>query len=612
MKNSIKQMLRTPVQSVLFIALIMIVTVMLVAGGNLWVTSDRLSKSYEDDFITIGTVTQKPDSIAYKEVWDAEKQDYRIYKIPQYSRYTTVQDLDFPEAAYILKPEKRGYWGSYVPEYVHMTETGTYKEDNFVLAVEFSPKEDTVPSHSVKIEIKKVLGTDKTMENTVVWFCDHTNRYPEELRADKTYVALITQIAYPHGPEWEGRENSHSTMEYGPVSIETTLYTSEGQRVEDPFGTQEIYELTEGFYDTPVGQRFLAIADMASVYYDTQPVVGTKSTELLMPFYEGSAWVCEGRYPTQEEYEQGSEVCLAPRIFAENNGLSVGEQVTLRLYYTNTGEDAAVNFGFYGGGYSFNLLGLDGKLLEPFEKKEYTIVGIYDYAPSVSGIARDELIIPLNSVEQKFENLVSIGAMSDENTSFQIENGTIANYLEISAKQGADNLIFTFYDRGYSALMEGIQNLSNMSVALLVMGLIAAVILTLQIAHIYITKQKRRLSIERLMGMTGKQCRTITLTGILILLLLGTVPGVAVGTVISNHVNVEDMGQEDFSRKYSNLGLAVETEIDISGQQQSGLAVSSIMGSLVIVLGMGISSVKLWNILSEEPLYLLEDSMAGK
>ena len=612
MKNSMKQMLRTPVQSVLIIALIMIVTVMLVAGGNLWVTSDRLSKAYEDDFITIGTVTQKPDTIVYKEVWDAEKKDYRIYKIPQYNRYTTVKDLDFSEAAYILKPEKRGYWGSYVPEYVHMTETGAYKEDNFVLAVEFSPKEDTVPNHSVKIEIKKVLGTDKTMENTVVWFCDHTNRYPEELKADKSYVALITQIAYPHGPEWEGRENSHSTMEYGPVSIETTLYTPEGQRVEDPFGTQEIYELTEGFYDTSAGQRFLAIADMASVYYDTQPVVGTNSTDLLMPFYEGSAWVCEGRYPTQEEYEQGSAVCLAPRIFAENNGLSVGDQVTVRLYYANTGENAAVNFGFYGGGYSFNLLGLDGKLLEPFEEKEYTIVGIYDYAPSVSGIARDELIIPLNSVEQKFENLVSFGAMSYENTSFQIENGTITDYLEISAKQGADNLIFTFYDRGYSALIEGIQNLKNMSVALLVMGLIAAVILTLQITHIYITKQKRRLSIERLMGMTGKQCTTIILTGLLILLLLGTVPGVVAGMAISNHVNVEDMGQEDFSRKYSNLGLAVETEIDISGQQQSDLAISCIMGSLVIVLGMGISGVKLRNILSKEPLYLLEDSMAGK
>ncbi len=41
--------------------------------------------------------------------------------------------------------------------------------------------------------------------------------------------------------------------------------------------------------------------------------------------------------------------------------------------------------------------------------------------------------------------------------------------LEASAKHGVDNLVYTFYDRGYSALNEGIQNLKNMSAALLVM-----------------------------------------------------------------------------------------------------------------------------------------------
>lgn len=611
MKNYIKQILRTPMQSVLITILIMIVTVMLVTGGNLWATSYKLSKSYENDFITIGTVTQKPDTVADVEIWDAEKQDYRIYKTSKYNSYTTVDDLDFPEAAYILKPEKRGYWGSYVPEYVHATDTWQNMRD-YVLAVEFSPKEDVVPDHSVKIEITKVLGTDKTMEGTVVWFCDHTNRYPKELKADKTYVALITETAYTHGKEWEDSGNTHNTAEYAPWLITTTLYTADGQRIEDSLDVQGIYELTEGFYNTLEGQRFLAIADMAVVYYDTQPVVGTNSTNLLMPFYEGSAWVYEGRYPTEEEYVQGSAVCLAPGTFAENNGLSVGDQIITRLYYTNTGEDVAVNFGLDGNdGYSFQLLGSDGKLLEPFEEKEYTIVGLYDYSPSVSGIARDELIVPLNSVEHQYENLVSFGAMSDENTSFQIENGTIAEYLESIEKHGMDNLIFTFYDRGYSALVEGIRNLRNMSAALLIMGLIAAVILTLQIAHIYVTKQKRRLSIERLMGMTGKQCRNITLTGVLILLLIGTVPGVAAGMAVSNHVDVEDMGQEDFSRKYSNLGLAAEIEVD-SSDQRSDTAVSCIMGGLVIVLGMGISGVKLQKILREEPLYLLEDGMLGK
>lgn len=167
-------------------------------------------------------------------------------------------------------------------------------------------------------------------------------------------------------------------------------------------------------------------------------------------------------------------------------------------------------------------MGLDGKLLAPFEEKEYTIVGIYDYTQLTEGIGRDELIVPLNSVQNKMESIVDYGPMADDNTSFQLSNGSIPEFLEISAKHGVDNLIFTFYDRGYSALKEGIQNLKNMSAALFAMGMTAALILTFQISHIYITKQKRRLSIERLLGVTVKKCRAISLAGILILLLLGT------------------------------------------------------------------------------------------
>lgn len=182
--------------------------------------------------------------------------------------------------------------------------------------------------------------------------------------------------------------------------------------------------------------------------------------------------------------------------------------------------------------------------------------------------------------------------------------------LEASAKHGVDNLVYTFYGRGYSALKEGIQNLKNMSAALLVMRAAAAVILTLQISHIYITRQKRRLSIERLLGVTGKKCRDICLTGILILLLMRTVPGVAAGMAVSERVDIGDMGQEDFNRKYSNLGLMAKVEIDLSGQNQGNLAVSCMMGRLV--LGVGISGVKARNILKREPLYLVEDERAGK
>ena len=606
MRNYVKQMCRRPLQLLLMIVLVMIVTVMLVVGGNLWLTSDRISKAYEDDFITIGTVTQKPDTVVEVEEWDAERGDYLIRKSRRYNRYATEEDLAFPEIKYLVEPEKRVYWGSYAPDYLHANDFWIYPEDDFVIVAEFSPMEDCVPNESVLIKITKILGDAKMLEGAVVWFCDHYNRYPEELKADKTYVAKISWVKQTHGNRWEESGHLDATLEYGPEKVSPVLYTPEGKRIDDTLEMQAIYEVTEGFYETDAGKRLQAISNMGAVYNDTQPVVGTNSTDLLLPFYEGSAWVYEGRYPTAEEYAQGSPVCLAPREFAENNGLSVGDQVMTHLYYTCTADHVDVNYMIAGGGgFGFSFLGLDGKLLSPFEEKAYTIVGIYDYTPSVKGIGREELIVPLNSVHNKTENYVQFGAMADGNTSFQIENGTIADFLEASAKNGVDNLVYTFYDRGYSALMEEIQNLKNMSAALLVMGLIAAVILTLQISHIYITKQKHRLSIERLLGMTGKKCRNICLAGILILLLLGIVPGVAAGMAVSERVNIEDVGQEKLNRKYSNLGLMAETEIDLSGQNQGDFAVSCMMGGLVLVLGMGLCAYKARQVLGQEALYLV-------
>lgn len=69
----------------------------------------------------------------------------------------------------------------------------------------------------------------------------------------------------------------------------------------------------ERFYETEIGQRYLEVADMDYIIKESQPVVGMSSTDLLPSFYDGTAWLYEGRYPTSEEYVQGSAVCLVPK-----------------------------------------------------------------------------------------------------------------------------------------------------------------------------------------------------------------------------------------------------------------------------------------------------------
>lgn len=612
MKSYIKQILRTPVQSLFIILLVMTVTVMLVVGGNLWVTSDSLSKAYENDFITIGTVAQKPDNVQESRVWDAEKEEYQIRYEPVYDRYVAQEEINFSEAEYLVEPEKRVYWGSYAPEYLHASAEGGF--DPVATIAEFSPMESGILSPSKRIKITRVLGSEKMLEGTVSWLCDHTNRYPAELVEEKTYIAMIKwSTVLTHGKEWE-EKGYLSHLEYNPVPVEITLYTPEGKRIEDPLKMQNLYEITEGFYETEIGRRYLEAADMDYIIKESQPVVGTNSTDLLPAFYDGNAWLYAGRYPTPEEYVQGSAVCLVPKEFADNNNLSVGDQVITRLYFTDANETPDSIWPRPVGRYAdFGLLDLDGNPLGVFEEKNYLIVGIYDVAPLMADdIASDELIVPLNSIHKKMENIVEYGPMTDTNTSFKIKNGNIPDFLEIIAKYDMGNLVFTFHDRGYSVLMEGIRNLKNMSAALLVMGLIAAVMLTLQISHIYVTKQKKRLAVERLLGMAGKRCRKVSLAGILVLLLLGTVPGVKAGIEISGYVSMEDMTRENFDRMYSNIGISAEQEADLPGQGVGDAALSCMMGGLVIALGMTFSGVKLRKTLSGEPMYLLESGMAEK
>ena len=71
------------------------------------------------------------------------------------------------------------------------------------------------------------------------------------------------------------------------------------------------------------------------------PVGGTNSTNLLMAFYTGETYICQGRDITQEEYEKGERVCLISRDMVSDgdengrNAWKVGGEITLPLYCAN-------------------------------------------------------------------------------------------------------------------------------------------------------------------------------------------------------------------------------------------------------------------------------------
>lgn len=623
MKNSLKQMMRTPVRTVLFLGLMVFAALLMTLGAGIWLKGTQTMAQYEDRFMTIGTVRQIPDSFEQALIWNAETKDYDVKKSAQYSNYDTPDDLLFPGASYLAKPEQRAFYLSYQPDYL-MTNVSLNPNGlgwGFLIA-EFSPVEDAMPDESVPIQITKVIGGDSRLEGVVDYFCDHRNPNPEMLYKDKTYVAVMGhQASYIHGKVYEEKMQSKNEVSIGlemvPFPLESDLLLPDGSLPEDVFRDgQAIFEAADGFYETKAGRRILNLAQTAEVYKNCQPVTGTNRTALLMPFYNGQCFIIEGRDISEEEYADGSKVCLAPKTFMENNGLFLGDAVRVQLLFTDRRVNAGKKF-WLDGSVSFysGLVDADGNPLEVFETAEYTVVGIYDVTfsgtDSIFDPGADELIVPMQSIEARDgTNLVACGPMTDATTSFQIPNGSIDDFLKGWAEYGTDRLTFTFYDMGYSRLKKGIENMKAISLVLLAAGVVLTALLLFFFSHLFITKQAQRTAIERSLGMRKTQCRLSILSGFALLVLLGSVLGAAAGFRISAGVSAANAGETYYETTYTAGVTNAVNEIEV--EESAVSAAPAVFCTLLITAaGVAIAWVKMNRSLKREPMRLLAERADG-
>ncbi len=618
MKNSLKQMMRTPVRTALFLVLMIVAALLLTLGTCIWLKGNRTMAQYENRFMTIGTVRQVPDSFEQTLQWNAETKDYDVRKSAQYSSYFMPEDMLFPGVEYIAKPEQRAFYISYGPEYLmYSVSLNPSALSSSVLIAEFKPMEDCMPDESVKIQITKVVGGDQRMEGVVDNFCDHMNPNPKMLYKDKTYVAALQTYLYIHGSMYDelmkSKNEVHIGLEYIPGSLETGLCLPDGSLPEDAFrGGEEIFEVTDDFYETDAGQRILNLAQSMGIWRHCQPVTGTNKTCLLMPFYNGQSYICEGRDISEEEYTSGSKVCLAPKKFMENNGLSLGDRIKVQLLYTDTHINAGRKFwldgsiGFYSG-----LVDTAGEPLQVFETSEYEVVGIYDvtisHEDSIFDPGADELIVPMESIEARDgKNLLASGPMTDTTSSFQIANGSIDEFLKGWAEYGTDKLEITFYDMGYSQLKAGIDNMKKISLCLFAVGVALTVLLLFFFSHLFITRQAQRTAVERSLGMRAAMCRWSMISGFGLLVLIGSVLGSVAGVKIADRVSVIHAGESYYETTYT-VGLT-NADNEIVVEEAADTQMPAVWNTLFIVAaGVGIAWVKMNRSLRREPMQLLSE-----
>ena len=625
MKNSLKFLVRTPLKTVLFFLLITAALTVLFTGAKIGSMTSAKIEAVESTFTTLGTVEQTNVNTfpqvtlwSQNENWlksqDADPDSTPIEKGYFQDFWPTLLDweelerdylspdlLQFEGAGYVQGPEKRPYYGAWIPELqVKQPYSG------FFSVLEFTPVEDTVPGLPFLAKIDRVLFGNSPGEEA--YLCDHFNPEPRSLEAGKTYIAFIpgSSVVYAH-------EGSDELVREFPI-YPFPIYGHPNSQC--PYYA----EVTENFYDTQWGKVWENLVQALERKRSTYPVLPTDSLDLLPTFHKGLVSVKFGREITEEEFQAGDKVCLAPMDFLLEQELEVGDTLPVSLYYADSFFSPRVEYGDRGVvNYScMNLLDDQYQVPDVFWEEEYEIVGAY-LTTGVQNATRDEseitnglLILPSASVGPvPAENMLDTGPMLSTTTSFIIPNGTATEYLEKFRENvpESENLEITFDDGGYSQIVANLREIQLKAAILFAIGAVVTAVISVLLLYFFIVKQAHRTAVERSLGMTKRQCFLSLVGGLMVLCVAASLGAAAInlgiGTAVEDRLAQEE--QEYFSTEYS-LWTREEAEAPAEVEAMEGSQfLLPIAGLSVLFLAL-IFALSLWLVsrsLRTDPIYII-------
>ena len=200
------------------------------------------------------------------------------------------------------------------------------------------------------------------------------------------------------------------------------------------------------------------------------PVLAVDSVEGMLEFASGRTQITQGRSFSQSEYDSGAAVCLISETLARESGLDVGDTLPLSLYEkeknlmpTMVGDsDPTASYYLPQRGFQ--------------QETEYTIVGLYrqsnEWSQGVASFTPNTVLVPRKSVTCAVKTGetglgVSSGCLWE---TMVLQNGTIDQMEARLEENGLDGTV-TYYDQGYSDIVESLDGYTRVSRTVLLVGL---------------------------------------------------------------------------------------------------------------------------------------------
>ena len=193
------------------------------------------------------------------------------------------------------------------------------------------------------------------------------------------------------------------------------------------------------------------------------PVLAVNHLEAMADFAAGTAMVTQGRSFSQKEYSSGAPVCLISESLARENGLNVGDPLPLSLYEF----DRDLRYSYI---HEYNPRPSCYLPDQGFQQEtEYTIIGLYrqsnEWVTTPTSFTPNSVFVPEKSVTCQTVT-GNYGVWS----SLILQNGTI-DQMEARLEENDLGGAVTYYDQGYSDIVESLDGYTRVSRTVLCVGL---------------------------------------------------------------------------------------------------------------------------------------------
>lgn len=557
MKDSLKQLFRTPAKALLFFFLMAVATALIAVGSALYSQSSQRIEEVEGSFTTLAMVKQVPlktvTTIAplnlcgfgggpsWDEIWgDAD----------------SIDVLDFEGAEYLTPPENRPYYVADVPALNHAMQ---YDKATSEQVVQVTALEDSDPkTMSGKVRVEKVIatyddgfsfsfgGVSSVMKEGKVFFFSQCNTRPRgidpiPLQKGKQYIfscygGYCPDPKHSDDLQAEGLDSREYVITQGPYCRQ---YDKDGNELPTNYFTVNrriglIEEITEDFW-VPGGkgetwEYWTHYREKGDHLFTVAPV---DDLQLLPVFQSHKAYLAQGREITAEEFENGALVCMLPNSVFLSAELQLGDKISFSMLcsaYGAPGDNATIALWNW-----LSPFNAQGELYQPFWEADYEIVGTYDVAGLAAAlekeiIANEMVVLPAKSVQASDENNIAYyDKLKPAQASFLLPNGSIDAFETAlhEALPDLEGLEITYNDNGYEEIMGSLRSAWITAILLLAVGLLSALATLLLLLYFFIIKQKKRTAIERSLGFSKHQCRISLISGIMVLTILSSAIGSA-------------------------------------------------------------------------------------